>query len=163
MISCTNNTRGYNPGCIEHVATSSGSHIFYTGGNEKFRISNNGNISSSRNIDCGGGISINGSNAFFFAADIVDAGNRTNTYINFKDAGATSDWCYLRQIGGVNTYKLSLDFHDDENDARFRIRNITSVTNQDGIKEVFTVDNGNITGTGNIYIWELITYILIFV
>ncbi len=45
-------------------------------------------------IDCGGGISINGSTAFYFASDVVDAINRTNTYIIFNDAGATSDWCY---------------------------------------------------------------------
>jgi hypothetical protein len=81
------------------------------------RIDSSGNVLRSRNIDCGGGISINGSNAFYYASDIVDAGNRTNTYINFKDAGTNIDWCYLRQIGGNNAYKLAFDFHDDGNDA----------------------------------------------
>ncbi len=43
-------------------------------------------------MDCGGGIAINGSNAFFTpngaAIDVaVDAGNLTNTYLNFKNAG----------------------------------------------------------------------------
>ena len=88
---------------------------------------------------------------FYYVTDIVDAGNKPNTYINFKQAGTSNDWCYLRQIGGVNAYKLAFDFHDDGNDARFCMRNVTSVTNPDSIKEVFTVDNGNITCTGNIY------------
>jgi hypothetical protein len=33
----------------------------------------------------------------------------------------------------------------------FCIRNITSVNNPDGIKEVFTVDNGNVSFTGNLH------------
>ena len=111
------------------------------------------------NIDCGGGIVINGANAFYDPIGIsdtlinnVDTSNIINTYINFKDAGANSDWCYLRQIGGNNTYKLSFDFHDDNNDARFCIRNINSVNNAttDTTKEVFTVDNGNTTMTGTL-------------
>jgi hypothetical protein len=91
-----------------------------------------GSILSSGNIDCGGGIAINrdGSNAFYIISDVVDAGNRTNTYINFKQAGTNNDWCYLRQIGGNNAYKLAFDFHDDGNDARFCIRNVTSVNIQ---------------------------------
>ncbi len=52
----------------------------------------------------------------YYASDIVDAGNRTNAYINFEDAGASSDWCYLRQIRGVNGHKLAFDFQDDGND-----------------------------------------------
>jgi hypothetical protein len=60
-----------------------------------------------------------GSNAFCYVTDIVDAGNKTNTYINFKEAGTNNDWRYLRQIGGVNAYTLASDFHDDGNDARF--------------------------------------------
>ena len=112
--------------------TTTGSSIFYNG-----------------NIDCGGGIAINGSNAFFSTAS-VDAGNLTNTYINFKNAGSNSDWCYLRQIGGDNSYKLALDFHDDDADARFCIRKIQSTVATDIISEVFTVDNGNVSCTGKI-------------
>ncbi len=73
-------------------------------------IDSSGNISSSGNIDCGGGISINGSDAFYYVTDIVDAGNKPNTYINFKQAGTNNDWSYLRQIGGVNAYILAFDF-----------------------------------------------------
>ena len=100
------------------------------------------------NLDCGGGIAINGSDAFFNPFSSIDAVNLTNTYINFKTAGASDDWCYLRQIGGVNAYKLAFDFHDDVNDARFCIRRILSTTTPDGISEVFTVDNGNVSCTG---------------
>ena len=92
-----------------------------------------------------------GSNAFAWEADIVDAGNKTNTYINFRNAGASSDWCYLRQIGTSNTYKLAFDFHDDGNDARFCLRNVQSAgVTTDIITEVFTVDNGYVTCTGYI-------------
>ena len=102
------------------------------------------------NLDCGGGIAINGSNAFFNPFGTIDSGNLTNTYINFKQAGSTDDWCYLRQIGPSNSYKLALDFHDDDADARFCIRKIQSTTNPDTIAEVFTVDNGNVSCTGNV-------------
>ena len=111
------------------------------------------------NIDCGGGIVINGANAIYSPFGIsdttinaVDTSNSWNTYINFKDAGANSDWCYIRQIGGNNAYKLAFDFHDDNNDARFCIRNINSANNavSDTTKEVFTVDNGNTSMTGTL-------------
>ena len=61
------------------------------------------------NLDCGGGIAINGSNAFYNPFGTIDAANLTNTYLNLKVAGTDNDWCYLRQIGGSNSYKLSLD------------------------------------------------------
>ena len=63
-------------------------------------------------------------------------------------AGATNDWCYLRQIGAPETIKLALDFHDDANDARFCIRSIHSSNPADVIKEVFTVNNGDVSYTG---------------
>ncbi len=47
---------------------------------------------------------------------------------------------------------ISFDFHDDGNDARFCIRNINSVANLDGTTEALTVDNGNVSCTGNITI-----------
>jgi hypothetical protein len=38
-IVVSGNTRGYNPGCIEHVATGTVSHIYFTGRvNERMRI-----------------------------------------------------------------------------------------------------------------------------
>lgn len=101
-------------------------------------------------IDTAGGIAINGNTAIYDPFASVDAGNKTNTYINFKQAGSTNDWCYIRQIGGDNIYKLAFDFHDDADDARFCIRSVQSAANPDVIKEVFTVDNGNITCSGTI-------------
>ncbi len=147
-------------GNIEYVATSSGSHIFYTTDTtqERMRINSTGIITTSSNIDCGGGIAITGANAFFTPGGIitgdngVDSNNLTNTYINFKNAGATGDWCYIRQIGTSEAYKLALDFHDDNNDARFCIRNVQSSVagGVDVVREVFTVDNGNVgIGTNN--------------
>ena len=116
-----------------------------------------GTLTVSTNIDCGGGIAITGSTAFWqpngSAIDVaVDDGNLTNTYINFKGAGAGTDWCYLRQIGQPELYKLALDFHDDNNDARFCIRSVRSAVagGVDVINEVFTVDMGNVKATGTV-------------
>jgi len=128
---------------------SSGNIIFYTqGANERMKIDPNGIITTSSNIDCGGGIALTGSTGFINTGS-TDAGNLTNTYINFKYAGTGNDWCYLRQIGGDNAFKLAFDFHDDT-DARFCIRCIESTANPDNITEVFTVDNGTVTCTGNL-------------
>ena len=45
-ILLSGNTRAIEPGCIEYIATSTGSHIFYSGGNtERMRIGSNGNVS----------------------------------------------------------------------------------------------------------------------
>ena len=130
-------------GNIQENGTSlSNKYLQLTGGT----ISNN--LTVSKNIDCGGGLALTGSNAFFSTTSI-DAGNIANTYINFKGAGAGSDWCYLRQIGGNNAYKLAFDFHDDV-DARFCLRSINSVINPDTIVESFTVDNGIVSCTGAI-------------
>ncbi len=97
-------------GTLWYSVPTGANHIFYVGTTERLRINDAGNILSCGNIDCGGGISINGSNAFYFISDVVDAGNRTNTYINFKLAGSNNDLCHLRQIGGNNTCKLAFDF-----------------------------------------------------
>ena len=48
-------------------------------------------VSTAGNIDCGGGIAINGANAFYNTGDVTDY-NEENTYINFKLAGSGSDW-----------------------------------------------------------------------
>ncbi len=122
---------------------------------EKMRLSTAGlltvgSITTTGNCDFGGTIAITGANANFGGS--VDAGNISNTYLSFKDAGASSDWCYLRQIGSSNAYKLALDFMDDGDDARFCIRNNKSTDNPDTITEVFTVNNGNISNTGTLSI-----------
>jgi len=113
---------------------------------EKLDVS--GNIKTTGNIDCGGGIALTGANAFYETSIVTDT-NETNTYINFKFAGSSNDWCYLRQLGGNNVYKLAFDFHDDNNDARFCLRSVQSAgAEPDNMVEVFTVDNGNTTMTG---------------
>jgi len=134
---------------------NNGNMLFNVNGSERMRITSAGNVSctgsltTTSNIDCGGGIAINGSTAFYNPSNTIDSGNLTNTYMNLKFAGTNNDWCYMRQIGGDNAYKLAFDFHDDV-DARFCIRSITSTANPDTVTEVFTVDNGNVSCTGNI-------------
>ena len=53
----------------------------------------------------------------------------------------------MRQVGTSEAYKLAFDFHDDNNDARFCLRSVQSAVSGgvDVIKEVFTVDMGNVT------------------
>jgi hypothetical protein len=79
---------------------------------------------------------------------IVDAANKTNTYISFKEAGAVNDWAYLRQIGNNNEYHMALDFHDDGSDARFSIRDVQSTASPDVITTRFTVKSGGNVGIG---------------
>ena len=129
--------------------------IFGTNNIERLRISSNGNIGIGTtnpqylldingNINCEGGIAITGSDAFINNTNI-DTENKTNTYITFKAANSISDWCYLRQIGTVDTYKLALDFYDNINDSRFGIRYIIpNAGTTDTIKEVFSVDGCNV-------------------
>jgi hypothetical protein len=68
----------------------------------------------------------------------IDLANRTNTYAVFESAGAVTDWAFLRQIGGSNDIHLSLDFHDDDLDGKFSLRNVVSTANPDTIKPFFT-------------------------
>ncbi len=120
-------------------------------------IKNNGDTKIRGNLDCGGGIAITGSNAFY-SAGAIDTANITNTYLNLKDTAANSDCCYIRPMGGVNAYKLAFDFHDNESDARFCIRKIQSTANPDSISQVFTVDNGNVSCTGDLTIANGLSY-----
>jgi hypothetical protein len=145
---------GINNAILWYSVPSSASHIFYVGGSSISTINNTGlsitgTLTTTGNIDCGGGIALTGSNAFI-SPTYIDTANLTNTYINFKNAGSGNDWCNLRQIGGNESIKLAFDFHDDINDARFCIRSSNDYTYPDTIKEVFTVDDGNFTCTGTI-------------
>jgi hypothetical protein len=79
----------------------------------------------------------------------VDTSNLTNTFIRFAEAGAASDWAYLRQIGGSDAFALALDFHDDTNSS-FVIREVTSVSNPDTIQERFRVQGAQTSVTGNL-------------
>ena len=82
--------------------------------------------------------------------DITDAAQKTKTYIEFGEAGASNDWCYLRQIGGSNEIELSFDFHDDGNDARFSIRDVQSTANPDAVTSRFRVDGGAVDIPGSL-------------
>jgi len=79
--------------------------------------------------------------------------SRENIYIKFApDAGVRDDWIYLRNIGGTNTGHLAFDFHDDNNDVRFSIRNVrSSGVTTDVITEVFKVLSTGITANTSIY------------
>ena len=72
-----------------------------------------------------GHIHLDASDANLNSADVVQA-NKTQTYVSFGEAGTTSDFAYLRQIGGSDAIKLALDFHNDANDAGFVIRDVNS-------------------------------------
>ena len=92
---------------------------------------------------------MNGANAFY-NTNSVDVGNCSNTYLTFNPNITNNDWCYIRQVGSDYAYKLAFDFHDDDNDARFCIRNVVQPANKpDTITEIFTVDNGNVSFTGS--------------
>lgn len=74
----------------------------------------------------------------------VDPANKSNTYIVFGEAGATTDFAMLRQIGGNNQIHLSLDLHDDVGDGSFSIRNVASATNPDPTPTTFfRIDGAN--------------------
>jgi hypothetical protein len=111
---------------------------------------NTTSINTTGNIACGGGMSLVGADAFYNPGSVT-ATNRTNTFLSFRGTGIGNDWAYLRNIGGDETIKLALDFHDDNDDARFCIRCVQSAgAEPDNIVEVFTVDNANTNINGNL-------------
>jgi len=73
----------------------------------------------------------------------VDVANRTNTYIAFGEAGAGSDFAYLRQIGGSDNINLSIDFHDTSTDGIFSLRSVPSISNPDGTPNTFFQANSS--------------------
>ncbi len=90
----------------------------------------------------------------------VEPVNMSNTYIRFDGTNATTDWAYLRQIGGANEIHIALDFHDDTNDGNFSIRNVgSSGSSSDPIRVLFTVNsNGNVTALGNVTAYSDVRY-----
>jgi len=130
---------------------------FRTNNIERLRIANNGNIGIgiqnplypldvNGNINAEGGISIGSSTAFINNTNI-DTDNTSNTYLILKHAGAANDWCYVRQTGGDDNYKLSFDFYDND-DSRFAIRYIIPNAGIDTVKEIFKVDIVDIYANG---------------
>jgi len=126
-----------------------------------FTISNTGDIAGNAgtfggNIDCGGCLFLTGANSIYNPGGAtVDSGNYSNTYLTFKANVAGNDWCHIRQVGSDNFFKLTLDFHDDGDDARFCIRNVKSTDTPDTITEVFSVNNGNVACTGNLIVNDI--------
>ncbi len=53
----------------------------------------------------------------------------------------------LREIGTNESHEIAFNFHDDYNNARFCLRNFRSAVpgGVDVVKEVFTVDMGNVS------------------
>lgn len=103
-----------------------------------------GSPSVSDKLHVGGCVRIDGATATQGVGQ-VDNANMTNTYITFGEAGGTTDWAYLRQIGNSNNLKIALDIHDDGDEPGFCIRSVKSTDNPDTINERFTVNmNGNV-------------------
>ena len=124
-----------------------------TAGVERMSVLANGNVGigttyPQSKLHVNGGITLEGETITSTSSGFVDSANLTNTYISFGHAGTTDDWAYLRQIGGYNANHMVLDFHDDGNDARFSIRDVSSTTNPDTITTRFTVASGGNVGIG---------------
>lgn len=79
--------------------------------------------------------------------------SRENIYIKFAPSSTTvNDWVYLREIGTNNKGHLAFDFHDDDNDVRFSIRNVrSSGVGTDVITEVFKVLSTGVTANTAVY------------
>jgi hypothetical protein len=58
----------------------------------------------------------------------VNTLNKSNTYVKFLPTHNTNTWAYLRQIGGADKMALSLDFHENQDNARFFIRDASTST-----------------------------------
>ena len=88
-----------------------------------------------------------------FNDNAASATSREDIYIKFAPSSTTvNDWVYLRQIGSNNAGHLAFDFHDDNNDVRFSIRNIqSSGVATDVITEVFKVYSSGVTANCPVY------------
>ena len=85
--------------------------------------------------------------------DSASATSLQNIYIKFAPSSTVAnDWVYLRNIGAGNQGHLAFDFHDDNNDVRFSIRNVqSSGVATDVITEVFKVLSTGVTANCPIY------------
>lgn len=126
---------------------------FYTANAEKVRIDPSGNLgigvtNPSCSLDVNGVLRLRGGTSPIPAQ--ANNNRKTQTYIAFDSNASANDYALLRQIGGENAIKLSLDFHDDSNDARFCIRSIASATTDD-TTTVLDFENGTLTITGQAF------------
>ena len=144
-----------------------GAFEFNGSGGNRMYISESGIVNIPNSLSVGPGsqlvdrVTSNGPIAIFPGttnaySDAVELQNRTNTYLSFVGSAGQSDFAYLRQIGtGSNDLTISLDLHDDPNNASggqaFAIRQISSSAIPDTITTNFIVDKlGNVgIGTDN--------------
>ena len=103
-----------------------------------------GNYSTSFNT-----VILNGSTVPDNPLNTVDPSLRTNTYIHFTEAGASSDWAYLRQVGDSNDIKLALDFFDNGTDGTFILRSVNSIAEPDTSSIFFSSSPTTTYLTGN--------------
>ena len=76
------------------------------------------------------------------------SGETSNSYIKFAGGSIGNDWAVLRQIGSSNAIHLSLDFHDDNNETGFSIRDCHSTASGDPVYTRFMVKRGGNVGIG---------------
>lgn len=95
-------------------------------------------------LDINGALHIRGTSATTYNNDTNNSTHYNNTYLSFAPLGSVSDWAYLRQIGENNLIHMALDFHDDDNDARFSIRSVKSTANPHIVNTRFTVQNDKV-------------------
>lgn len=96
-----------------------------------------------------GSLVLTGGLTTYTSGAAVDEGNRTYTYLTFAENNSGNDHAYLRQIGGSNGFMMSLDIHDDGDDAGFQIRDVQSAINPDNAPVTrFIVNRGGNVGVG---------------
>ena len=132
-----------------YVAADGDARIFLgagAGGRTYFNTTGNFGIGTNNPIeklDVNGCINITPGTAQSFSGE-----NTGECYIRFAPGTSGSDWAVLRQIGGSNAIKLALDFHDDNNETGFYIRDVHSTQTPDNVYTRFCIERGGNVGIG---------------